>query len=648
MAEATAVLPPPIAAGHGGVSPPSASTTSPLLTHGSGRVAGRNLRQKVVDELKNVRVRKSPAHKDMKLMTRSSAVPPPPLPPPPLQLNDDVGEHEDHDESDAQTSGKAARGGGCSICERSFTVFRAKHTCRLCAHKICDDCSKNRMKLHRRLERKKGSRLCDPCARSYMQSETGSGEDTTGHADPDAALRLGMAMHNQDMRAHKRDKDNVVVDAGASAAFSAGHGKSRRHSVQSHNQKLTKVSYAQDKAQVNKFPGVGAVSSRGAGAGRMLKTRHNRERVQSYSSHLRTRHWMSLLLLAVLVMLRVIFYTWSADSALVSDTRASSRAQLPYSFIERALDNLLSIHTLGTYLLGLVLFDELSRPRSGNGAAKKPHTRRHRRHRHRSSSSSCEHERERALSVAGVGGRRHAPDSVIPLLPDTSHDDDLEVTVIEQKFDDEGVTVEKLVASLEEGVRKRAPDGNLSLGCFMDTCNVICGFLGVFGRATSFAGSTVGAYFTSIDHNLEMWTEPTSWKEQSVKAVIEQEVGLGVADVGGKKKPSCSRCLLRLLWFIQFVEACLRLTLLDSSDDNCYSGASKAYEETLGKRHPWLVRKGVNTALGSIPTRSHILAELHKGEGDALEPLRKAHVELLRVIAELKAIFEAHGLTDIK
>uniref|UniRef100_M4BVK2 FYVE-type domain-containing protein n=1 Tax=Hyaloperonospora arabidopsidis (strain Emoy2) TaxID=559515 RepID=M4BVK2_HYAAE len=650
MAEATAVMSPPIAAVHGGVSPPSASTTSPLLMHGgSGRVAGRNLRQKVVDELKNVRVRKSPAHKDMKLMTRSSAVPPPPMPPP-LQLNEDVGEHEDHDESDAQTSGKAARG-GCSICERSFTVFRAKHTCRLCAQKICDDCSKNRMKLHRRLERKKGSRLCDPCARSYMQSETGSGEDTTGHADPDAALRLGRAMHNEDTRVHKRDKDHAAAGAGAGATSSAGHGKSRRHSVQSNNKKLMKVSYAQDKAWVTKFPGVAAVPNEGAGAGRMLKTRHNGERVQSYSSHLRTRHWMSLLLLAVLVMLRVIFYTWSAGTALVSDTRASSRAQLPYSFVERALDNLLSIHTLGTYLLGLVLFDELSRPRSGNGTAKKPHTRRHRRHRQRGSSSSCEHERERALSGTGVGGRRCAPDSVVPLLPDASRDEDLEVTVIEQKFDNEGVTVEKLVASLEEGVRNRAPDGNLSLECFMGTCNVICGFLGVFGRATSFAGSTVGAYFTSIDHNLEMWTEPassTSWKEQSVKAVIEQEVGLGVADVGGKKKPSCSRCLLRLLWFIQFVEACVRLTLLDSSEDNCYNGASKAYEETLGKRHPWLVRKGVNTALGSIPTRSHILAELHKGEGDALEPLRKAHVELLRVIAELKAIFEAHGLTDIK
>jgi hypothetical protein len=92
----------------------------------------------------------------------------------------------------------------------------------------------------------------------------------------------------------------------------------------------------------------------------------------------------------------------------------------------------------------------------------------------------------------------------------------------------------------------------------------------------------------------------------------------------------------------------VRLTLLDTTEDNCYNGASKAYEETLGKRHPWLVRKGVNTALGTIPTRSHILGELHVGDGDAMEPLTKAHVELLRVIAELRAVFEEHGLTDLK
>ncbi|ETP53693.1 hypothetical protein F442_01445 [Phytophthora nicotianae P10297] len=594
-------------------SPPAVTavpSASPASTPSTSR-SGRNLRKKMVDELKNVKLRKSPASKD-KNSTRTA--------PPPLELNEDVDDEEDDVVQDPQAAGKAK---GCSICERSFTVFRAKHTCKICAQKICDDCSKNRMKLNRRLERKKGSRLCDPCARSYIHADNGSGEDTF---PPDASPTL-MSIHSEDTITHKHGDTN---------------GLSRRHSVPAKT--LSSLIQNQDKAVISSISTAKQVNN--AGICKMQATTCTQVKRVVHLSHLRTRHWMSLLAIAVLVTLRVIYYTRRngvEGSAVTPDSDASSLAP---SFVERALDNLLSMRTLGTYIVGLVLFDELSRPKG----SKKPVKKTQKKQRRRRSSVQQRERTKSSLSDTSVGSKRHAVDSSAPPSPHTSQDDDLEVTLIEQNHD-EGFTLDKLVAALEEGARTRAPDGNLGLGCFMTTCNVICGFLGVFGRATSFAGSTVGAYFTSIEHNLEAWPVPTStntWKEQSVKAVIEHEVDLGVADVGGKKKPSCSRCLLRLLWFIQFVEACVRLTLLESTEENCYNGASKAYEETLGKRHPWLVRKGVNTALGSIPTRSHILGELHVGDGDALEPLSKAHAELVRVIAELKAVFEEHGLTDLK
>ncbi|KAG7387353.1 Glycolipid transfer protein (GLTP) [Phytophthora pseudosyringae] len=626
MGEASAVVPPPTVLT---ASPPSASAVtaepmrgaSPAVTTSGGR-SGRNLRRKVVDELKNVRVRKSPAGKD-KGSTRGA-------PPPPLELNEDVDEEEGEDAvQDPQAAGKAR---GCSICERSFTVFRAKHTCKMCAQKICDDCSKNRMKLHRRLERKKGSRLCDPCARNYIHAENGSGEDTF---PPDASPAL-MSSHSEYTQPHNQGDAT---------------GLSRRHSVPTKT--LSSLIHAKDKAPASSPNAVSAAKQAATSEG--ISKMRGAQRVV-HPSHLRTRHWISLLAIAVLVALRVLYYNRRngvEGSALVPGTAAPSQASPTYSFVELALDNLLSMRTLGTYLLGLVLFDELSRPKGSNKPVRRPHKTKQRRRR-RVSTSSGEQQRERtksSLSDSSVASKRRAVESSAPSSPHTSQEDDLEVSVIEQNHEDEGFTLDKLVAALEDGAKTRAPDGELSLVCFMATCNVICGFLGVFGRATSFAGSTVGAYFTSIEHNLEAWPAPSSsntWKEQSVKAVIVHEVDLGVADVGGKKKPSCSRCLLRLLWFVQFVEACVRLTLLDPTEDSCYNGASKAYEETLGKRHPWLVRKGVNTALGSIPTRSHILGQLHVGDGDAMEPLSKAHTELVRVIAELKAVFEEHGLTDLK
>ncbi|KAG2759807.1 hypothetical protein JG687_00008235 [Phytophthora cactorum] len=595
-------------------SPPAVTavpSASPASTTSTSR-SGRNLRQKMVDELKNVKLRKSPAGKD-KNSTRGA--------PPPLELNEDVDDEEDDVVQDPQAAGKAK---GCNICERSFTVFRAKHTCKICAQKICDDCSKNRMKLNRRLERKKGSRLCDPCARSYIHADNGSGEDTF---PPDASPTL-MSIHSEDTQTHKLGDTN---------------GLSRRHSVPAKT--LSSLIHNKDKTPASMVSAAKQVTK--AGISKMQVTTCTQVKRVVHLSHLRTRHWMSLLAIALLVTLRVISYNRRngvEGSAVTPDTAVSSLAP---SFVERALDNLLSMRALGTYLLGLVLFDELSRPKGGNKPVKRSHKKRRRRR-----SSGQQRERTKSsLSDTSVASKRQAVDSSAPPSPQTSQDDDLEVTLIEQNHEGEGFTLDQLVSALEEGARTRAPDGNLGLGCFMATCTVICGFLGVFGRATSFAGSTVGAYFTSIEQNLEAWPVPASsntWKQQSVKAVIEHEVVLGVADVGGKKKPSCSRCLLRLLWFVQFVEACVRLTLLESTEENCYNGASKAYEETLGKRHPWLVRKGVNTALGTIPTRSHILGQLHVGDGDAMEPLSKAHVELVRVIAELKAVFEEHGLTDLK
>lgn len=571
----------------------------------SGSRTGRNLRQKMVDELKNVKLRKSPAHKDNHARRSST---------PPLELNESADDEEEDVAQDLHAVGKSK---GCNICERSFTVFRAKHTCKLCAQKICDDCSKNRRKLNRRMERKRGSRLCDPCAKNYMHTDTGSGEDTaplTDVATTDVSLT-----HSDNVLAHK-ETDSI--------------GQSRRHCGMAKT--LGSKVHAKDKG-----PSLDAGSS--------IKQAFTlkqgvRERVV-HVSHLRTRHWLTLVIIAILVTLRVIHYNRKngVNGKVISID--SSLSPPPYSLVERVLDNLLSMRTLGTYLLGLILFDELSRFKRSKKRVKRPlKTKRRRR-------CSVEQHTESSLSDVTLANQRRAVESSAPSSPHTSQDDDLEVTLIEPNQEDEKFTLEKLVLSLEVGTKTRAPDGNLGLGSFMATCNVICGFLGVFGRATSFAGSTVGAYFTAIEHNVEAWPVPASsntWKQQSVKAVIDYEVSLGIADVGGKKKPSCSRCLLRLLWFVQFVEACIRLTLLESTDDDCYNGASKAYEETLGKRHPWLVRKGVNTALGSIPTRSQILSALYVGEGDAMEPLSKVHAELVLIIAELKTVFEEHGLTDLK
>ncbi|KAJ0393031.1 hypothetical protein P43SY_005618 [Pythium insidiosum] len=249
------------------------------------------------------------------------------------------------------------------------------------------------------------------------------------------------------------------------------------------------------------------------------------------------------------------------------------------------------------------------------------------------------------------------------LRPDVK-DEILEVEVGEKLGEEnQGFRFDRFVASLAECTTKsRAKtDGLLKTSAFLASCDYICGFILVFGRATSFAASTVTGYISTIDSNLAAWPVPAgsatdaittfTWKEQSVQVIIQREVDQQIAMSGGKKKPSCSRCVLRLMWFIEFVEACVRYTLIENRDESCSAGASKAYEETIGVRHPWLIRKGVISAMSSLPTRSAVIEALHLHDlspEEAIAQLRVAQTHMKAMLTELHSILKQHGLLDIK
>lgn len=602
----------------------------PAMSPSSSAVK-RGLRQKMMDELKSVRRKSPPLEKGtpaltpiFEPMTSQSAG----MMPPPLMLNAPVMMTANLDESGhrlsqgedggrlsgggqlspADPSGAQPKAKGCSICERSFTVFRAKHTCKVCGSRTCDDCSKNRVKLNRRLERKKGSRLCDPCARKYVQA---SGPLMSPSASPMLAPR----------------KDQLLQ---------------RRHSVPSHaftrtsSDSLTSTSIAKQQQQNDGTPdasGEPAVQS-SIGKSSSADSAVAVEKREPHDSHLRPRHWISLAVISALVLVRILIGGGPSLS--------SSRGLSPSHFITRGLDSVLTVKILGCYLLGLVVFDEIVRAKNKNSAV---------------------------VAGAGVSSthrrrRRTKSRVVLTVAPATSRrgDQDADDEVLEVDTGDKveaagGFSLEKLVSALEEtAVKVRAANDELQLDAFLVCCESICGFVLVFGRATSFAGSTVGGYITSINTNLATWPAPaaenrTPWREQSIRAIVEREVELQTASVGGKKKPSCARCVLRLLWFIEFVEACVKYALIESADENCSAGASKAYEETIGSRHPWIIRKGVNSALGSIPSRSTILVDLHLANcspEEAIARLKVGQNYMKAIVAEIHHVMKKHDLLDIK
>lgn len=587
----------------------------PAMSPSSAAKPARGLRQKVFDELKSVR-RKSdkstPASTPLVEPAGSGAA----VVLPPLVLNPLATTADDAADGDARLSagqlspaepvpGKLR---GCAICERSFTVFRAKHTCKVCGSRICDDCSKSRVKLHRRLERKKGSRICDPCARKYASSAS------TPLLSPSASPLL------------------VPQNSGDNSRL-------RRHSVPSQvfAHPLAKPTEADD-ASGSALPAAAAASDETTSGGSGNTSKLARGPVRGspwpmlHNSHLRLRHWLSLALVSALVLARL----------LLGGSMTSSTGEA----LARTVDRLLSLKILGCYVLGLAVFDEVQRstnPQRVTPAAAAGGTRRRRRTHNRAVLG-----RQPSSGVTATG--RH-------IEPD---DDVLEVDTGDKVEDTSSFSLERLIAVLEEtGVRTRAAGDELQLASFLACCESICVFVLVFGRATSFAGSTVGGYITTITANVAAWPAPetadastsSSWLDQSVRTLIEREVELKVAAVGGKKKPSCSRCVQRLLWFLEFVEACLRHTMIESMDESCSAGASRAYEETIGSRHPWIIRKGVNSALGSIPTRSAIMSALCLGAlspEDAVARLQVAQHHLRAIIGEIAQTFKKHDLLDIK
>lgn len=658
------------------MSPPAAGAA--MSRTGMGASA-RGIRQKVVDEIKSVRrkAERSPApptplQLSMSAGPSASASALAAVPPPPLALNEEVAEPRGGPvasppslpapqpspagELDASANnGGGGKTKGCSICERAFTVFRAKHTCKICAQKICDDCSRNRMKLNRRLERKKGSRLCDPCARNYIQTPTGTPMLSPAPSPP--------------LSPRQRDLQAAFPLGGSDAG---GFQLPRRHSVPAkslneflHERKFADTSSAA-LATLNEGGGnfTASVDKQRRPSQSRRKARRNSVSQYRPRSHLRRRHWISLAVLGVLLLVRV-FLTRSIDGSTPDHSSAATKSvdgAPTQSLMLRGVDSLLSLRILGTYIVGLIVFDEVRRSRRQKRAVtqKPPVPRRIVR---RVSSTGNLLPMTRGSSVGSARDRAESgyiqQQRLSSASPRTSQEEDelLEVDtgdlVDEQKDDDR--VLDNLVSILDEGAKLRAPDGALQLGRYLRTCDIICAFIQVFGRATSFAGSTVSAYLSSIENNLAAWPSPpspaTSWKEVSVKFVIEREVELKIANVGGKKKPSCSRCLLRLLWFLEFVEACIEHGLLASQDENCAPGAGKAYEETIGKRHPWLIRKGVMSALSAIPSRSSILASLNIADGSSeeqLAPLRHAQQLLKAVADELNAVFTEHDLMDLK
>ncbi|XP_061196974.1 ceramide-1-phosphate transfer protein-like [Saccostrea echinata] len=146
----------------------------------------------------------------------------------------------------------------------------------------------------------------------------------------------------------------------------------------------------------------------------------------------------------------------------------------------------------------------------------------------------------------------------------------------------------------------------------------------VFGFVTSDVVEKIGIL-------REYRSSEVSEKYVSIQSMIQYEVETKTTN--NKKKASGSRTLLRLHRALEFTSRLLSDLKIADEHEKMSSLTKTAYDDTLARHHPWLIRKGVHVAVYTLPSRKHFLEKLK------VEDIEKAKDLLGRVSDVQKEIF---------
>ena len=119
---------------------------------------------------------------------------------------------------------------------------------------------------------------------------------------------------------------------------------------------------------------------------------------------------------------------------------------------------------------------------------------------------------------------------------------------------------------------------------------------------------------------------------KTIQSLLAYEVAKGITN--NKKKASGARTLLRLHRALEFISAILK-KIRDSDNNKKFSAeAVQAYDSTLARHHPWLVRKGVHVAMLMLPSRPELMKKLN------IDDSPEKMATLTELIEELNKIFD--------
>lgn len=115
-----------------------------------------------------------------------------------------------------------------------------------------------------------------------------------------------------------------------------------------------------------------------------------------------------------------------------------------------------------------------------------------------------------------------------------------------------------------------------------------------------------------------------------------------------KKKASGCRTLLRLHRALEFISALLAKIRNTNNSCKFSSEAKEAYDNTLAKFHPWMIRKAVHVAMYTLPDRHNLLVKMKVEDSPDGMAKIQALIQQLNVVYDItQELYVANKLLDL-
>ncbi|XP_029651669.1 ceramide-1-phosphate transfer protein-like [Octopus sinensis] len=202
-------------------------------------------------------------------------------------------------------------------------------------------------------------------------------------------------------------------------------------------------------------------------------------------------------------------------------------------------------------------------------------------------------------------------------------------------------TTEFKLETLADALEKcQLEDNTLSMDAYLESYNEVTKFLYLLGKAFVFVGSEVNSK-VSILYKYRNSSDGENYV--TINRMMQYEIE---NEITTKNSLSGCRTLLRLHRAFEFVMEFIKQMRHAAEDVKLSVLTQKAYDDTLAKFHPWLVKQGVYIAMYTLPKKAQLVAKLKTEEDDNKQIDRV--IEHSRIVYDtLQQLFVENELDDL-